>query len=154
VRPPIEHAFTIQGDAYVLTECGRGGQERYRREFALAIAAAPDILNNLDGINLFAQAVARQCLRQASDAFWRPDVTPAVRKTAIAEGELWRLVSFEAVPLDVWEEFRQGVDAFIARLPQPLPDVPEPAPAPVPREPVGVAAPEDVPAAVFRGHAQ
>jgi hypothetical protein len=154
VRPPIEHAFTIQGDAYVLTECGRGGQERYKREFGLAIAAAPDILDRLDGVNLFAQAVARQCLRQAPEAFWRTDSTPAARKTAAAEGELWRLVSFEAVPLDVWEQFRKEVDALVARLPQPLPDVPEPSPAPVSTEPVGVAAPEDVPAAVFRGRAQ
>jgi hypothetical protein len=154
VRPPIEHVFTIQGDSYVLTECGRGGQERYRREFALAIAAAPDILDRLDGINLFAQAVARQCLRQAPEAFWRADVTPAARKVALAEGTLWQLVSFEETPLDVWEEFRKHVDTFLVRLPQPLPDVPEPAPAPVPAEPVGVAAPEDVPTAVFRGRAQ
>jgi hypothetical protein len=154
VRPPIEHAFTIQGDSYVLTECGRGGQERYRREFALAIAAAPDILDRLDGINLYAQAVARQCLRQAPEAFWRMDVTPAARKTAAAEGELWRLVSFEAAPLDVWEQFRKEVDAFIARLPQPLPETPEPAPSAMPTEPVGVALVEDVPAAVFRGRAQ
>jgi hypothetical protein len=154
VRPPIDHAFTIQGDAYLLTECGRGGQERYRREFALAIAAAPDILNGLDGINLSAQAVARQCLRQAPEAFWRTDITPAARKTAAVEGTLWQLVSFEAVPLDVWEQFRKEVDTFLVRLPQPLPDVPEPAPAPVPREPVRVAAPEDVSAAVFRGRAQ
>lgn len=149
----VDHHFTIQGAPYQLLECGRGGQERYRREFALAIAAAPGILDSVDGINLLAQAVARQCLRQAPEVFWKSDVTIAEKKAAQANGHLWELVTFEDVPLTVWEEFRQQVDFFMVRLPQPRqPDTPA-ASEPGTADTDPVETPEAVPA-VFRGRAQ
>jgi hypothetical protein len=152
LRAPIEHQFSIDGESYILRESGRGGQERYRREFALALAAAPDILDRIDGVNLYAQAVARQCLRQAPACFWRMDVTSAVRAAA-APDRLWELVSFEQVGLEVWEHFRKEVDAFVAQLPQPLPDESQPAPPGLPTHEDAVAVAEAVPPA-FRGHAQ
>ena len=150
---PLEYAFVIEDEPYLLVECSRGGQERYRREFALAIAAAPAVLDSVDGVNLLAQAVARQCLRLAPEVFWKDHISVALRHAAATNGHLWESVYFEAVPLRIWEQFRKEVDAFMALLPQPLS-----ADAPAPTEPRhhdenAMEPPEIVPA-MLRGRAQ
>ena len=57
---PIEHRFLIDGDPYLLVEWTRGGERRIRAEYAMAIAAAPGVIDTLDGANLYAEAVARE----------------------------------------------------------------------------------------------
>jgi hypothetical protein len=145
---PIEHAFIIEGERYRLVEWTRGGEKRIRAEYAMTIAAAPAVIDSLDGANLYAEAVARECLKEAPALFW---------ETLPAQGEMngqpRRVVSCEHVPRKLWEAFRKEIDAFLGLLFPAPPTEAGGGPAPGPAEPTGMAAAEAVPA-VFRGRAQ
>jgi hypothetical protein len=145
---PIEHRFVIDGEPYVLVEWDRGQERRIRLDYAMAIAAAPTVIEPLDGNNLYAEAIARECLKEAPAIFW--DLRPPAPGT---NGTPVRVVSLEHVPRGLWEEFRKELDAFLARI---FPAVsPEPGPATPagPDEPPAMALAQTVPA-VLRGRAE
>jgi hypothetical protein len=146
--PPIEHRFTIDHEPYLLLEWDRGGERRIKADYAMAIAAAPSVLEAIDGANLYAEAVARECLREAPALFW--ETRPAA---ATQNGTPTRVVSVEHIPRALWERFRTEVDAFLAQIFPPLPAAPVAAPDPGPADAVPVAAAETVPA-MFRGRAE
>jgi hypothetical protein len=145
---PIEYRFTIDDESYLLVEWNRGGERRLRADYALAIAAAPDLLESIDGANLYAEAVARECLKEAPPVFWQELPAPAAHN-----GTPRPVVSLEHIPRRLWEQFRKEVNAFLLLL--------------FPTEPAALvtslaggagdqnrlAPPENVPA-VFRGRAE
>jgi hypothetical protein len=146
--PPIEHRCTIDHETYVLLEWDRGGERRIKADYAMAIAAAPSVLEAIDGANLYAEAVARECLREAPDVFW--ELRPAA---ASQNGTPKRVVTLEHIPRALWELFRKEVDAFLAQIFPALPAAPGAAPDPGPADALSVAAPQTV-SAVFRGRAE
>lgn len=107
----IEHTFTLDGESYRLVEWDRGGERRLKAEYAMAIAPAPGVLENIDGGNLYAEAVARECLKEAPDIFWT--TRPA---QAGQNGTPSRVVSLEHVPRALWEQFRAEVDRFLGLI--------------------------------------
>src|SRR5215831_6598672 len=136
---PIEHVFAIDGDHYRLVEWDRGGERRLRADYAMAIAAAPQVLEALDGADLYAEAVARECLKEAPDVFWEP--LPAA---ASQNGTPRRVITLEHIPRALWGQFRGEVDAFLGKIFPSLPATPEPLPAPGPDDARAVAAPQTV----------
>lgn len=145
---PIEHRFQIDHEPYCLVEWDRGGERKIRMEYAMAIAAAPSVIEAMDGINLYAEAVARVCLREAPDIFW--ETRPAV---AGANGTPTSVVTFDHVPRALWEAFRKEVDAFLALIFPALPAEPESASARRPDESPVLAAAQAV-SPVLRGRAE
>jgi hypothetical protein len=145
---PIEHRFVIEGEAYRLVEWTRGGERRLRAEYAIALAPAMAALDAIDGANLYAEAVARECLKEAPEVFW--ESRPA---TAGINGTPTRVVTLEHVPRALWERFRAEVDVFIGKIFPALSPEPPAAPPAGPGEPVAVAAPETV-SPVLRGRAE
>jgi len=145
---PIEYEFIIENERYLLVEWTRGGERRLKSDYALAIAPAPREIEAIDGANLYAEAVARECLREAPAVFWR-EALPA----GAVNGTPTRVVTFEQVPRALWERFRGEVDAFLALI-FPLvpaePDRASPARAP---DAVELAAPAAV-SPGFRGRAE
>jgi hypothetical protein len=137
---PIEHRFTIEGDEYLLVEWTRGGERRLRADYAMAIAAAPAVIENVDGNDLYAEAVARECLKQAPDVFW--ETRPA---NAQQNGTPTRVVTFEKVPRALWLEFTKGLNAFLAKIFPATPPEHEGLPEPGPPAADAVAALETVP---------
>jgi len=146
--PPIEHRFVLDGEPYLLREWDRGGERRLRADYAMAIAAAPTVLESIDGANLYAEAVARECLKEAPDLFWET-LPPA----AGSNGTPRRVVTLEHVPRALWEQFRQGVDQFLGKIFPPLSTELGPAPAPDPGPALGVAPLETV-SPMLRGRAE
>jgi hypothetical protein len=145
---PIEYEFEIDHEHYRLVEWDRGAERRIRADYALAIAAAPQVMQSMDGANLYAEAVARECLRDAPEIFW--DTLPAL---AGHNGTTRRVVTLEHIPRALWELFREEVDRFLALIFPPLPTtVAAPSPA-GPDDPVPVASAETVPP-LFRGRAE
>ena len=146
---PYEHRFVLDGDSYLLVGWTRGGDRRINAAYALAIAAVPGLmLDAVDGNNLYTEAVARECLKEAPDLFWESVPPPAG-----TNGTATRVVTFEQVPIQLWERFRKEVDAFVAHF-RPVPaSVPGLAPASGAGEPDAVAALETVPPR-FSGRAQ
>lgn len=104
-----EHRFTLEGQSYCLVGWTRGADRRIRAEYAMAIAAAPAVLDVIDGQDLYAEAVARECLTEAPEIFW--EMRPAA---ADQNGTATRVPTFDAIPLDLWEAFRTEVQTFIA----------------------------------------
>jgi hypothetical protein len=145
---PIEHRFVINGEPYLLVEWTRGGERRFKTEYALAISQAPGVIEALDGANLYAEAVARECLKEAPDIFWEP--RPA---NAIQNGTASRSITLESVPRPLWEAFRKEVDMFLGQIFPATPAELAPAPAPGADQPMAVAHTETVPA-VLRGRAE
>jgi hypothetical protein len=146
---PIDYTFDIDGQHYRLVDWDRGGERRIRADYALAISAVPTVLETIDGASLYAEAVARECLREAPDVFWDPVPVTEAR----SNGTPRRVVNVDRVPRALWQAFREEVDRFLGQL---FPSV-QPAVAPVPPEreadPAPVAPLETVPA-VFRGRAE
>jgi hypothetical protein len=113
---PIEHHFVIDGEPYRLVEWTRGGERRLRAEYAMAIAAAPTVIDIVDGQSLYAEAVVRECLKEAPAIFW--ETLPAQEGS---NGQPRRVISCERIPRALWEAFRKEVDAFLALLFPPQP---------------------------------
>lgn len=148
VSAPIEHSFVIDGERYVLREWTRGGERRMRADYAIAISAAPQTLESLDGVDLWVEAVARECLIEAPALWWE---TLPVQTTQ--NGTPRRVVSTEHIPRAVWEAFRREVNHFLETIfPSPA-ATPEPASAPGAGLPDVVASPQAVPA-LLRGRAE
>ena len=145
---PIEHTFRLEHEHYRLVEWTRGGERRLRTEYAMAIAQSPQVIEALDGADLYAEAVARECLREAPDVFW--EELPAL---AGSNGTPRRVVSFERVPRALWELFRKEIDAFLGKIFPPLPADPSRPDDTRPAEPQSVALVETVPA-MLRGRAE
>jgi hypothetical protein len=145
---PYEHRFTLDGDTYCLVGWTRGADRRIRSEYAMAIAAAPQVLDAIDGADLYAEAVAHECLTEAPDLFW--ETRPAVPGV---NGTPTRVVSLERVPLDLWERFREEVGTFVKVFRPGPTEVPGVAPAPGPGDADAVAALETVPPRL-RGRAE
>jgi hypothetical protein len=145
--PPITRRFVLEGHPYCLVEWTRGGWRRIRTEQALAYAVVPGILEALDGANLFAEAVARECLKEAPALWW--DEQPA----GMQNGTPRRVITFERIPHALWDAFYQEVDAFVAEVFRRPAAPSDAAPPAVPAEPTHLAPAETVPA-VFRGRAE
>jgi hypothetical protein len=145
---PIEHRFTLDGEAYLLVEWTRGGERRFKTDYALAISQAPGVIEAMDGANLYAEAVARECLKEAPDLFWEPSSANATQNGATA-----RRVTLEAVPRALWEAFRKEVDVFLGLIFPATPADAEAASGAGPDQSVAVAPAEAV-SPVFRGRAE
>lgn len=138
----------IDGEKYCLVEWTRGGERRLRAEYAMAIAAAPGVIDSVDGKSLYAEAVARECLKEAPAIFW--EELPA---QAGQNGQPRRVVNVERVPRRLWEAFIEEVTAFLALLfPAPV-TILEPGPGPGPRDAAALAPAETV-SPVLRGRAE
>lgn len=146
--PPIEHVFAIDGHPYRLVEWTRGGERRIRLEYAMAIAAAPGVIDGMDGQSLYAEAVARECLVEAPDLFWQTQAPGASQN-----GTPRRVVTLEQVPRALWALFLVEVEAFLGKIfPSAPQDAVSSAPA-GPGEPVAVATLEAV-SPMLRGRAE
>lgn len=114
-----EHRFTLDGEPYCLVGWTRGADRRIRAEYAVGIAAAPAVLDAVDGADLYAEAVARECLTEAPEIFW--ETRPAA---AGQNGMPSRVATFDNVPLALWDAFRKEVETFVALFrPAPAADV-------------------------------
>ena len=111
VPEPLEHRFSIEGESFLLVEWDRGGEKRIKVDYAMNLTPAPTVLESIDGGNLYAEAVARECLKEAPALFW--ETRPAL---ANQNGTPARVVTLEHVPRLLWDRFRQEVDAFLAKL--------------------------------------
>lgn len=69
------------------------------------------LLEGLDGADLYAEAVARECLTEAPEIFWESRPAPGG-----SNGASLRVVTLERVPRRLWELFRQEVTAFLALI--------------------------------------
>jgi hypothetical protein len=145
---PIEHTFALEGERYRLVEWDRGGERRIKVDYALAISPAPSVLESIDGANLYVEAVARECLREAPDLFW--EMRPAA---ASQNGTPSRVVTLEKIPRQLWEQFRKEVDAFIALIFPAAPPSLEPASPASAGESLAVAAAQAL-SPVLRGRAE
>ena len=145
---PIEHHFDLNGESYLLVEWTRGGERRLRADFALASSASPGVIDSIDGGDLYAEAVARECLKEAPAIFW--ETRPP---SAGANGTPQRVVNLDQVPRALWEAFRKEVDAFLALIFPPVSTELRQTSGERPAEPVAVAPAQAVPA-LFRGRAE
>jgi hypothetical protein len=145
---PIEHRFVIEGESYLLVEWTRGGEKRIRAEYAMAIAAAPTVIEAMDGADLYAEAVARECLKEAPPIFWQ-----SLPTQASGNGAPRATITLDQVPRGLWEAFRREVDAFLGKIFPAVPAEPAPDYAAGAAESVAVEIAEAVPT-VFRGRAQ
>jgi hypothetical protein len=138
---PYEHRFTLDGEPYRLVGWTRGGDRRINADYALALSTVPGlVLDAVDGGNLYAEAVSRECLTEAPDLFW--ESKPPAPGT---NGTVTRVATFDQVPIQLWERFRTEVNAFVAQF-RPVPGaVPGVAPDPGTAEPDAVAALDAVP---------
>jgi hypothetical protein len=111
---PIEHTFTIDGELYRLVEYTRGGEQRIHQTFAasLVVAGIPEAtMRSVDGSNLYVEAVARECLKEAPDYFWEERVSAAGQN-----GRPQRHLTFEQVRLPVWTELCREVNTFLEQI--------------------------------------
>jgi hypothetical protein len=144
----IDHSFVLEGERYRLVEWDRGGERRIKADYAMAIAPAPSVIESIDGANLYAEAVARECLREAPDIFWEARVLAPTQN-----GTTTRSVMLDKVPRALWEQFRKEVDHFVSLIFPPPAVASEPAPPPGAGEPVAVA-PAQALSPVLRGRAE
>jgi hypothetical protein len=176
---PIDYVFEIDHQRYRLVEWTRGGEKRIRAEYASALVVqAPDLVANLerpdlprdparaaerlgalarqlslmletlDGQDLYAEAVARECLREAPELFWETRPAPGG-----ANGASVRVPTFDQVPRRLWDQFREGVQAFLALIFPAVPATLEPLLEPVPGD-AGAVAPAQALPAGLRGRAE
>lgn len=145
---PIEHRFIIDGEPYLLVEWTRGGERKIKIDYAISLTPAPTVLESIDGANLYAEAVARECLKEAPAIFW--ETRPAV---AGANGTPSRVVTLDQIPRRLWDQFRTEVDMFLQKLFPPTNADLDVASGASPAEPVSVAAAETV-SPVLRGRAE
>jgi hypothetical protein len=162
MRPPIEHAYTLDGDAYLLREATMlEGQQRISQHYALMLTLAPSTLHpdtglplvysdalwagyarNLEltyGATLYAKAVTQECLVEAPDLWWMPHpVQPGLN------GTVKRVITFKAISAALWTAHMQEVNVFLEQIFRlQTPDA-APAPAGSPGQPDVVAPPETV----------
>jgi hypothetical protein len=145
---PITHEWTMEGEHYKLVEWTRGGEKRLRAEYAMAISASPAVIESVDGQDLYLEAVARECLKEAPDVFW--DTRPANAQT---NGTPQRVVTFEQVPRALWALFVVEVNAFLGKIFPAAAAEPQSGTSPGPATADPVAALETVPA-LPRGRAE
>lgn len=127
--PEIDHHFTIDGEAYWLHEWSRAGLHRMRASWALDIAgnipALPggstltplewsqhlsNVIQAIDGADLWIEAVARECLKEAPPQWW--DTLPG---PAQSNGTVRRVVTFERISPPLWEAFSAEVNVFLTK---------------------------------------
>jgi hypothetical protein len=111
---PLRHRFTIDGELYCLEEYTRGGERRIQQQYAMSLSltgTTPAVMQTLDGDNLYLEAVARECLREAPAIFWED-----LSSTGAQNGATMRGVTFEQVPHSLWVRFAKEVEAFLASL--------------------------------------
>jgi hypothetical protein len=145
---PYEHRFRLDDDDYLLVGWSRAADRRIRADYALGIAAAPAVLDTIDGADLYAECVARECLKEAPECFW--ETRPPL---ASDNGTPRRVFSVEQVPLDLWERFRTEVNAFVAHFRPVSAPTTVVAPAASAGEPDALAVAETVPPRL-RGRAE
>lgn len=138
---PITHRFTIAGEPYCLVEYDTAGEDRIRAYYSAGIASAPDVMDALYGVDLYAKAVARECLKEAPAIFWKEQ-----RPAASQNGEAVKVISFEGVHRLQWAALRKEVDSFLESLQKTVPDAPASTIPAVPAEPPHVELVETVPA--------
>jgi len=112
---PVEYRFSLDNASYVLVEWDRGGEKRIRADYAMAIAAAPAVMESIDGADLYAEAVARECLREAPDIFW--EIVPPMDAR---NGSSRRVVNLNHIPRALWQLFREEIDRFLGQIFPPL----------------------------------
>jgi hypothetical protein len=171
MRPPIEHAYTLEGEAYLLREATMmEGQQRIGQYYALALTLAPGTLNpdtgtplvyneglwagyarNLEtmyGAALYAKAVTQECLVDAPDFWWLPQpVSPT------HNGTLKRQITFKDIPAQLWTAHLQEVNVFLEQIFRVQTADAAPAPSERPGEPDVVASPATL-SPVLRGRAE
>lgn len=148
IPAPIEHRFTLEGESYLLREYQRAGQRRIRAEYAQALAVAPQVLDAIDGLSLWAEAIARECLVEAPDLWWTD-----VPAHAQQNGQPKRVITTDRIPQQLWNAFVKEVNSFEELMFPPDPAVVPAAVADSPRESHDVAPPQTVPAPL-RGRAE
>lgn len=134
MRPPIEHAYTLDGEGYLLREATMmEGQHRIGQYYALALTLAPGTINpdtglplayneglwagyarNLEtmyGGALYAKAVTQECLVEAPDFWWLPQPP-----SAKANGTPKRILTFTAVPAHLWTRHLEEVRTFLETI--------------------------------------
>jgi hypothetical protein len=144
----VEHVFTLEGERYRLVEWDYGGEERIKLEYAMAIAPAPVAIEAINGPNLYAAAVARECLKEAPDQFWAPRQAPAS-----LNGTPTRVLTLEHCPRALWDLLRKEIDAFMGKIFRELPAEPEHAAQAGATDALGVAPAHALPA-LPRGRAE
>lgn len=134
MRPPIEHAYTLEGERYLLRETLMlEGQQRIQQHYALSLTLSPAALNpdtgqpiaynealwaayarNLEtqyGGALYAKAVTQECLVEAPDCWWMPQpVTPG------QNGTTKRMVTFKDISAELWAAQLQEVQHFLQAI--------------------------------------
>lgn len=139
--PPYEHHFTIDGERYTLVGWSLEGDNRIHLDYAMAIAPVPGVLDAIYGAHLYAQAVVRECLKEAPALFWETAPVPAGTNGAPA-----RVVTLRHVSMALWDQLRPEVDAFVAQFRPAAAPLIGLAPDPGQTEPHAVAVAETVPA--------
>jgi hypothetical protein len=134
MRPPIEHAYILEGERYLLREATMmEGQQRIGQAYALALTLTPGLLNpdtgqplvynealwagyarNLEatyGAAMYAKAVTQECLVEAPDFWWLPQpVAPGLN------GTVKRTITFKDVSAALWTAHLQEVQVFLEKL--------------------------------------
>lgn len=151
---PHTHQFHVNGEPYTLRVPGRAGDRRIQQQYALALSQqgiTPTLLHALDGDNLYVEAVATECLVEAPEYWWK--TPPAPTPKGASPNGVEKIVSFEHVPLDIWQQFRQEVETFLATFPGVVTTAVGETPSGRPEDADPVARPQNIPA-VFRGVAE
>ena len=171
MRPPIEHAYSLDGDRYLLREATMlDGQQRIEQYYALSLTLTPGTLHPDTGQPLFvtatqgeayartltynygntlyAKAVTRECLVDAPDFWW---TTQPV--TTGQNGAPVRVLTFQGVSADLWSAHLREVNTFLEAIFRAQNEKPAPAPSGRPDDTAVVARAETIPP-VFRGRAE
>jgi hypothetical protein len=171
MRPPIEHRYLLDGDAYCLREATFEGQRRIAQTYAMSLAqgavamgpsappaplASPEalwgtyarILENVDGTNLYAKAVTQECLVEAPLLWWHR--VPALPDQ---NGMSQQRITFQEVSGALWDAHLKEVNVFLDLIFRAHAAPAEPAASGCPAEPVLVATPEAL-SPVLRGRAE
>jgi hypothetical protein len=169
--PPLEHRYTIDGEAYLLREATMfDGQQRIQQYYALALTLQPGLLHpdtgqplvynealwgsytraleTVNGNALYAKAVTQECLVEAPELWWAlQPVLPG------QNGQGRRVVTFKEVSAALWRQQFEAVQTFLELIFRVQQAPPEPPPAPGPGAPDLVAAPEAL-SPMLRGRAE
>jgi hypothetical protein len=171
MRPPIEHAYTLEGEAYRLREATMlDGQQRISQSYALALTLAPGTLSpdtgtplayneafwaayartleSINGGNLYVKAITQECLVEAPDFWWLPQPV-----TSAQNGTTRRIVTFKEVTAALWAAHVQEVNVFLDLIFQANNTAAVPAAPAGPGEPDVVAPVETLPP-MLRGRAE
>jgi hypothetical protein len=148
MHEPLSHRFLIDGEAFCLVEYNHAEERLIQMKYAQLIAPAP-LLDYLFAEDLYAEATAAVCLREAPAWCWQP-----VPPNQPVNGTPTRVFDISQSPRTFWPKLRAEVAVFRGLLRDDVSAVhgDVAAPGAGPSEPDTVAPPQAVSPA-FRGHA-